>query len=222
MRLGSVEISGVGLGVVVVPGDGQGDGVGELLEVVGAGDVLDAELFEVGVHELGIEQDVAASSEVFDEFDEAGLGGVGLPAEHGLAEERAADADAVESADESAVLPGFDGVCVSASVELGVDADDGGGDPGVGGVRAGLGAVFDDVAEGVIEGVGVAGVSDAFGQGASDFEAVVEGEDGAGVGAEPVDALAASPAGHGEQSDAVGVQEGVGGEGGLRRRGHGV
>ena len=57
-------------------------------------------------------------------MDERDLAGVGLPREHALAEEGAAERDAVEPADQLAVAPGLDAVGVAADVQLAEDPGD--------------------------------------------------------------------------------------------------
>ena len=78
--------------------------LGELGEVVLGGDFFHAELGDVVVGDLGVEDREAAGAEVVDEVDEADFAGVGAAevgaVEHGFAAEDAAEGDAVETADE--------------------------------------------------------------------------------------------------------------------------
>ena len=63
------------------------DGFAEAGEEVVSGEVFEAELFEVGVGELHIEECKFARTEVFDKVDEGDLRSVGFAAEHGFAKE---------------------------------------------------------------------------------------------------------------------------------------
>ena len=65
-------------------------------------------------HELAVEQAEAALDQPRHQMDQRHLGGVALAAEHALAEERRADRDAVEAADQLAVAPAFDAVGMAA------------------------------------------------------------------------------------------------------------
>ena len=79
---------------------------------------------------LAVDEGEALVAKAPDEGDEGRLRRVVLPAEHGLAEEHAAQGDAVESADELAGAPDFRGVGVAQAVELDIGLDHGLGDPG--------------------------------------------------------------------------------------------
>ena len=124
--------------------------------------------------------------------------------EHGFAEEGGAEGDAVESAGEFAVAPGFDAVGELAAVEIGVGFDDGGGDPG----RLAVGAALDDPVEAAVEGDLEFALSDDLAEGARHVE-VVEVDDGPRVGTEPEDLVAAFIA-HGKDAVPVSPQDGVG------------
>lgn len=175
----------------------------EVVEVVGGVEFEGAELFEVGVGELGVEEGEAAGAEVVDEGDEADLAGVGAAevgaGEHGLAAEDRADAYAVEPADEGggrvgdggggAWDPGFDAVGVPGAVEEVEGADDVGAEPGVGALGCVLGAGADDAVEGAVGGDAEAALAEAGAERARDAEAVVEGEDGAAAWLDPADGV---------------------------------
>ena len=77
---------------------------GEFLLISMLRHFVHAELFEVVVGELSVEEGEAAATEVGDEVDEADFAGVGAAAggegEHGLAAEDSTEGEAVEAADE--------------------------------------------------------------------------------------------------------------------------
>ena len=74
---------------------------------------------------------------------ERDLRGVARAVEHALAEEGAAERDAVESADELVAVIDLDGVAMAALEQCAVDAADARIDPGAGAVLLGFGAALD-------------------------------------------------------------------------------
>src|SRR3712207_9124394 len=62
-------------------------------------------------------EDEAAGAEAGDELDQGHLAGVARAGEHALAEEGSTQPDAVETADEPAVLPGLNAVGVAPAVD---------------------------------------------------------------------------------------------------------
>ena len=72
-----------------------------------------AELREMSGDELRVEQGKAAIFEPRHQINQRDLASVALAREHALAEERAAEMDAVEPAGERTVLPYFDGVAMA-------------------------------------------------------------------------------------------------------------
>ena len=67
--------------------------------------------------------------------------------EHALAEERAAEAHAVEPADQLAVLVGLDAVAMADVVELAIERADARVDPGAGAAGLRLGAAVEHALE---------------------------------------------------------------------------
>ncbi len=63
-------------------------GVLQSFEISVAGNLDDAELFEVRVPELHVEEAEAAGLQVFNEMDQANLGRIGFFGEHGLGAKR--------------------------------------------------------------------------------------------------------------------------------------
>ena len=76
---------------------------------------IGAELRQMLGDELGVEQAEAAQHQAQHEMDQRHLAGVALAAEHALAEEGAAERDAVEPADQLAVAPALDAVGMAAA-----------------------------------------------------------------------------------------------------------
>ena len=99
--------------------------------VLRARDFLGAELAEVFSHELGVQQPVAAADQTGHEVDQRHLRGVPPAGEHALAEEGAAERDAVQAAHQLAVLPALDAVGVALLVQAQVQTFDGSVDPGL-------------------------------------------------------------------------------------------
>ena len=156
-----------------------------------------------GVRDLAVDESEAERAQV----RERGLGSIGDAAEHGLAEEHAADGDAVQPAGEVRAAPALDGVGVPGAVQPAVGRRHPRGDPGAVLPRAGRGAFMHHAVEG-----GVSGDRERPApQRAAEAPAQPEGvrpQDGAGVGRPPQDRLPfAEP---GEDAAAVGAQQAAG------------
>jgi hypothetical protein len=152
----------------------------------------------VRVGKLDIQKPEAGGTEELHQHDEADFGRVGAakfgPAEHALGEERGADADAVDPADElrggGRGEPGFEGLGVTAAVESGIGLDHLLADPVAFARLAGAwrSALAHDAFEAGVEGELECAAADVLGEGAGDVQgAVIEREDGAGIGAVPAD-----------------------------------
>ena len=120
----------------------------EALEVVPARDLGRAELLEMRRDPLRVEQLEALTDEPIDERDERHFGRVTDAMEHRLPEERGAEMDTVESADERAVLPAFDRVREPQPVERHIALQDVLADPGA--VARPLGTCAHDGLEGAV------------------------------------------------------------------------
>jgi len=90
--------------------------------------------------ELAVEQLKVPDAQARHQMSERHLRRIAHPAEHALAEEGRAKANAVKPADQLAVVPGLDRMGVAASVKLGISALDIGVDPRVGPVGRCFGA----------------------------------------------------------------------------------
>ena len=91
-------------------------------------------------HELGVEQPIAAGAQPLDQRDQRDLAGVALVREHALAEERRAERDAVQAADQAPVRPALDAVGVALPVQRAVELDQIVVEPGARPLRARLAA----------------------------------------------------------------------------------
>ena len=83
-----------------------------------AADFDGAELAQMVGDELGVQQHEAASEQPPHQMHQGDLGGVGTPAEHALAKERAAERNAVKAADQFATGPGLDAMGMAAAVQI--------------------------------------------------------------------------------------------------------
>ena len=93
--------------------------------------------------ELRVEQPVAAGFEPRDEMHQRDLRGIARAVEHALAEESAAERDAVESADQRVAVVDLDAVAMPSLVEPAIERADTCIDPGAGTARLGLGTALD-------------------------------------------------------------------------------
>ncbi len=177
---------------------------------------IDAELLQVVVHELRIQKREAAAPEAGAEMDQCHLTRVRLDGEHTFAEERRADGEAVEAADEFVALPAFDTVDVALPVHPYTRLPDLAVDPGFGPVGHLAGAAVDDLfkrrvdADRVKDGAHRLAFND-FLEAAGDFQ-VGDGELAAQFGADPVDVFAVGALGHREETLFVGFEQEFGGE----------
>ena len=101
--------------------------------------------------ELAVEQGKAAHLQPRDEMGEGNLGGVARPAEHALAEEGAAQRDAIEATGQPVIVPHLDRMGMAAAVECEAGGLDLAIDPGLRPIVRGLCAGGDDVAEGLVD-----------------------------------------------------------------------
>src|SRR5690349_20021830 len=99
-----------------------------------------AEALQMLRDELRVEQPVAADFQPRDEMHERDHGGVARAMKHALAEEGAAERNAVQSADQHVSLVHFHRVAISALEQRAVDASDARIDPGPAAVALGFGA----------------------------------------------------------------------------------
>ena len=188
---------------------GPVDRVGELYPELLARHLDRAEAAQVLGHELAVEQAKAALDQPRHEMDQRDLGRIALAAEHALAEERRADRDAIEAADQLALAPAFDAVRMAAREQLAVERQDRLVDPALGMAGPRLGAGPHHAGE---IGVG-ADLEDVLPHGArqtlGQVEAV-ERQHRAQPGIEPVELGIVAALAHREDADAIGLQQQLG------------
>ena len=156
-------------------------------------------------HELAVEQAEAADLQPRHQPGQSDLRGVARVREHALAEEGAAEADAVEAADQRLTLPHFDRMGVAAGMELGIALLDLGVDPGV--VARGAGA--DHLSEGPVARHGEAIGAQRLPERARQMKAV-ERDDRALGRLDPVDVRRVAAVRHREDADRIGAEQEIG------------
>ncbi len=93
--------------------------------------------------ELRVEQPIAAEPQPRDEMHQRDLRGIARAMEHALAEERRAEAHAVEAADQRVAVIDLDGVAMPDVEQPAIELADRRVDPGARALRAGLRAAVD-------------------------------------------------------------------------------
>ena len=96
-------------------------------------DFVGAELEQVGVEVLGIEQLKLLFAKEFHKENKCDFAGIGHGMKHAFATENFAKGHAIESAYELVVLPHFEAMGQAKSVKLAIRVDDFFGDPGIAG-----------------------------------------------------------------------------------------
>jgi len=96
-------------------------------------DFVGAELKQVGVEVLGIEQFKLLFAKEIDKENESDFAGIGHGMKHAFAAENFAEGHAIESAHELIILPHFEAMGQANSVEFAIRFDDFFGDPGIAG-----------------------------------------------------------------------------------------
>jgi len=105
-------------------------------------------------HELGVKKLKPSQLEPRHQMDEGNLAGISREGEHALAKKGRAEGDAIETADQLAVLPTFDTMGEAALKELAIEGFDWAIDPSVLPIRTvgiGHGALTHDSIEGCID-----------------------------------------------------------------------
>ena len=169
---------------------------------------------------LGVEQLEAARDQPRHQMHQRHFRGVAGAMEHALAEEGAAEADAIEAADEVAVLPDLDAVAVPELVQPDIEIADALVDPGVVAAWLRRRAAGDDGLEGGIDGDAEGIRAHGAGQPRGDAEAV-ERNHAAHFRLDPEQGRVIGALGHREDAAGIGPQQHFGGDfgsGGLARR----
>lgn len=96
-------------------------------------DFVGAELKQVGVEVLGVEQFKLLFAKEIDQKHECNFAGIGHGMKHAFAAENFAEGHAIESAHELIILPHFEAMGQANSVEFAIRFDDFFRDPGIAG-----------------------------------------------------------------------------------------
>src|SRR5690606_26123010 len=119
---------------------------------------------------LTVDKVIAPALQLSAQGDGGNLRGIGLQAEHGLAEEQVAGGDAVEPAYQLALAPHFDGMGNLQLVHAAIGLLHVIGDPGGGAFRTPGRAIGDDLGKGAIEGYLEFALAQQFAHAARDHE----------------------------------------------------
>jgi len=174
-----------------------------------ARNLLGAELPQMMRDELGVEQTKAPQSEARHEMGERNLAGIAHAAEHALAEEGAADANAVEPADQLLRVPRLHAVGAAEAVELEIGCTHLGCDPGAGTRRARCRTSVDHASEIPVDREVETAVAQRLGETAGAAE-LLRKEDRARVWRPPQDRLSRGIPG--KDAAAIGSDEPLGGK----------
>ena len=176
--------------------------LGEVLAIEVARDLERAEALQMLGHELGVEQREAAALQPRHQMHQRDLAGVGLAAEHALAEERAAERDAVEAADQLAIQPGLDRVGVAHDVQLAAQVEDGVVDPGLPAAGRRLRAARHHILEGAVGGDLEGPLENRLPEAAGHVK-IVERQDAARIRVDPIEMRVVPRFSHRENSDGI-------------------
>src|SRR6202008_833022 len=135
-----------------------------------------AELLEMRVWKLRIEQAIAAHLQPRDKMDKGDFAGVGRARKFAFGEERRADAKAIHATGELALMPGLDRMREPARVQGFEHIDDGLIDPGFTPARRRRRAGADDLAERRVDAHLVAIVAPRARQASRHVEAIERGD----------------------------------------------
>lgn len=168
----------------------------ELAHVEFLADFVGAELKEMGVEVLGIEEFEFLLAKELDEKDQGNFAGICHGMKHAFAAEHFAQGHAIESAHEFVILPHFEAMGEAKSVEFTIRVDDFLGDPSIAGSEGG--ALFDDCLEVAVD----AGLERAFavksGQVFRHFESMIQRDEASARGRMPINLIVFVGVGHGE------------------------
>ena len=168
-----------------------------------------AERLQMIGDELGVEQREAAGAQPRHQMHQRHLRGVARAVEHALAEERAAEADAVEPAGQLAVLVGLDAVAMADVVELLVERADARVDPGARPAGLRLGAAVEHAVEVAVDRDAEAVRADGAGEPRRDVEGV-QRNDAALLRLDPIKRRVLGAFRHREDAAGVGLEQHLG------------
>src|SRR5262249_4477748 len=174
---------------------------------------------EVVGHKLSIEQLEAAGPQTRDQVDEGDLGSVARAVEHALAEEGAAERDAVEPTDQQIAVVDLNAVAMAALVELAIEHTDAGIDPGALAAGLRLSAAIQHAVEVAVDHHGKAVRSHRTREPAGQMK-TVERNDPAHLGLNPVERRIVRALGHGKDAARIGLEQDFGRD--LNERGFAI
>jgi len=162
----------------------------------------------VGGDELAIEQRVSAAPQARDKMRERDLAGVGSAAEHALAEERAAEGDAIKATDQRFVGPHFNRMRMADAVQRDDRIADDRVDPCLFPIRASV----EHIIKRTIDTRAEAARLERFGQRMREMK-LVKRKNAALFGFDPIDLVGIRAIRHRENTAGISAQEDLGGEG---------
>ena len=164
---------------------------------------LHAELHQVFVDELRIQQFIPLLPKPCDQIDQRDLAGVGCGRKHAFAEKRAADGNAIDPAHQFAAAPRFHAMRKTRFMQLRIKVDDFIVDPCI---FAHIGAAGHDSAKRMVEGDAVRRLPDRAPQPLRHVQPV-DGQNAAQGRIVPFDGARAPAARHREHADGIGMQQ---------------
>lgn len=177
----------------------------ELNHILVLRDFIGAELEQVGVEVLGIEQFEFLFPKEFDKENECNFAGIGGGMKHTFAAENLADGYAVEATHELVVFPHFEAVSQAEAIEFAVGINDFVRDPGV--ARSECGALLDHCFKFAVDGGFESAFSVESRQVFGYFESMIERYESAHGWGMPIDIIVIIRIGHGKGSREVGLQK---------------
>src|SRR5262249_9720094 len=169
------------------------------LVILASRDLHRAKALEVISHELSVEQLEAAGAQTRDQVDEGDLGRVAHAVEHALAEEGAAERDAVEPTDQSIVFEDLNAVAVAAAGKLTIKDAEPRSDPRTLTPGLRLGAAVQHAVEVAVDGHGKAVRSHRARQPSGQVKAI-ERDDPAHLRLDPIERRIVRALGHGKDA----------------------
>src|SRR5436190_2507847 len=157
-------------------------------------------------HELRVEQPKSAGLEARHEVHQCDLGGIARAVEHALAEERAAERNAVEPADELLALVDLETMAMAPFVELAIEHADAPVDPSARAPEARLRAALEHRVEIAVDGDGETVGAHGAGKPCRHVEAL-ERNDTAQLRLDPIERRVVRALRHGKDAAGIGLEQ---------------
>ena len=174
--------------------------------IAALGDLDRAERHQVIGDILGVEQPVSAGAQARHQMHQRDLRCVAGAMEHALAEEGAAERNAIETADQRIAVIDFDAVGMPVVVEAAVDLADAAVDPGFGAVLLGFGAALDRAVEIPVDPDGIGRRAHGARQPRGDVKAI-ERNDAAHLRLDPIERRILGALCHREDAAGIGLEQ---------------